>query len=59
MDCHNGNNQLFELIDLEDGYIAMRARHSSKCLDVNGGLSGTALVQNNCTFSPNQQFERR
>lgn len=59
--CHGGNNQLFQLDDLGNGYHQVRAFHSDKCLDVleAGASDRAALIQFSCHRGTNQQFAFR
>jgi len=54
-DCHGGENQQFELVDVGSGYYNLRARHSGKCLRaVNGNI-----VQYDCNNGWwSEMFER-
>jgi hypothetical protein len=56
--CNGGTNQQWRLQDAGSGYVNLIARHSSKCLDVNGAATtdGAQLVQWTCNGGTNQQW---
>lgn len=56
--CVSEPQQTFEVVELADRYIALRAAHSKKCLDAraNNTADGVAVLQWKCTESPSQQF---
>jgi hypothetical protein len=56
-DYGSGANQQWRVEPLPGGYFRMIARHSGKCLDVNGSGSGTQLQQWTCNGGNNQQFK--
>ncbi len=59
--CHGGNNQLFQIDDLGNGFHQIRAFHSDKCLDVLEASPSdrAALIQFSCHRGTNQQFALR
>lgn len=59
--CHGGNNQLFQIDDLDNGFHQIRAFHSDKCLDVFEASPSdrAALIQFSCHRGTNQQFALR
>ena len=58
--CGTGANQQWALENTDSGYFRLIARHSGKCLDVNGGVGatddGVNIDQWTCGFDYNQQF---
>lgn len=58
-DWHGGRNQVFQVIAVGDGIFEIRALHSGKALDVNGGsLENDAVIQQwDPTGGANQQFQ--
>ncbi|MDO1449780.1 RICIN domain-containing protein [Rhodocytophaga aerolata] len=57
-DRHGGDNQRFIVEPMPDGYVCIRAKHSGKCLDLEGfALSPLARLQQwECHRGDNQQF---
>ncbi|WP_020208752.1 RICIN domain-containing protein [Gilvimarinus chinensis] len=57
-DCFNGQNLHFKPVDLGNGYVELRARHSNKCLDVADAstANGADIRQWQCNGNTNQQF---
>lgn len=62
--CTTGENQQWRIIDLNDGYVLLQARHSGKCLEVNqaGGSNGKGnnakLLQWDCHRGAQQQWKK-
>jgi hypothetical protein len=57
--ANNQKNQLFDQVaQTLDGSFSLVARHSSKCLDVDGASdeNGTPIIQFTCHFGPNQRW---
>jgi ricin-type beta-trefoil lectin protein len=54
--CHGGDNQLWSLEAVADGYSRIVSRHSGKCLDVNGASTddGASVIQWECHGGANQ-----
>ena len=57
----SGLNQRYTVQDLGTGYVRLVARHSGKCLDVNGASTadGAGGIQWSCNGATNQQWTRR
>ena len=56
--CQGGNNQLWALRSVGDGYYQIVVRHSGKCLDVSSASTadGAAVIQWTCKAGTNQQW---
>jgi hypothetical protein len=59
-DCHNGNNQAWNLVPAGGDYYKLMVNHSGKCLDVFGASpdNGAYLVQWDCHGGDNQLFKK-
>lgn len=57
-DCHNGDNQAWNLVPVGNDYYKLVAKHSGKCLDVYGASrdNGARLIQWDCHGGDNQLF---
>lgn len=50
-DCQGGNNQRFTQREASNGNVALRARHSSKCLELSDPGDAAGLTQETCDSS--------
>ena len=59
-DCHNGDNQAWNLIPVGNDYYKLMVKHSGKCLDVYGASrdNGARLIQWDCHGGDNQLFKK-
>ncbi|GGU10742.1 RICIN domain-containing protein [Streptomyces lateritius] len=56
--CGNNTNQQWRLVQKDNGYFSIEARHSGKCLTVTSASNDndTTLIQYDCVEGNNQHF---
>lgn len=57
-DCHQNDNQLWILTELDNGYAQIQSKQTQMCIDIEGArnTNGTNALQWHCTTAYNQQF---